>query len=44
MSRGFRQKEALKLLVWAKFNKILEEIKNTDLKSEISDQIDKRIG
>ena len=44
MSRGFKQKEALKLLVRAKFNKILEEIKNEDLKNEILDNIDKRIG
>lgn len=43
MSRGFKQKEALKLLVRAKFNKILEEIKNEDLTNEILDQIDKRI-
>ena len=43
MSRGFKQKEALKLLVRAKFNKILEEIKNEDLTNQILDQIDKRI-
>ena len=43
MSRGFKQKDAMKLLVRAKFNKILEEIKNEELKNEILDQIDKRI-
>lgn len=43
MSRGFNQKDALKLLVRAKFNKILEEIKNEELKNEILEQIDKRI-
>ncbi|MBR2745004.1 MAG: SufD family Fe-S cluster assembly protein [Clostridia bacterium] len=43
MSRGFKLKEALKLMVRAKFNKILEEIKDDDLKAEILEQIDKRI-
>lgn len=43
MSRGFKLKEALKLMVRAKFNKILEEIKDEELKNEILEQIDKRI-
>lgn len=43
MSRGFELKEAMKLMVRAKFNKILEEIKNEDLRNEILEQIDKRI-
>lgn len=41
MSRGFELKEAMKLMVRAKFNKILENIKNEDLKNEILDSIDK---
>lgn len=40
MSRGFNKKEAMKLMVRAKFNKILEDIKNEDLKSEILEKID----
>ncbi|MBR2705101.1 MAG: SufD family Fe-S cluster assembly protein [Clostridia bacterium] len=43
MSRGFEKKEALKLMVRAKFNKIIDEIKDEDLKAEIIEQIDKRI-
>ena len=43
MSRGFGLKEAMKLMVRAKFNKILENIKNEDLKQEILDEIDKRL-
>lgn len=43
MSRGFELKEAMKLMVRAKFNKILENIKNEDLKQEILDEIDKRL-
>ena len=40
MSRGFNKKEAMKLMVRAKFNKILENIKNEDLKNEIVAKID----
>lgn len=43
MSRGFELKETMKLMVRAKFNKILENIKNEDLKQEILDEIDKRL-
>lgn len=43
MSRGIKRKDAMKLLVRAKFNKIIEEIKNEDLKTEILEQIDRRI-
>ena len=43
MSRGFTQKEAQKLLVKAKFNKIIEKIKNQDLKEEILKEIDKKL-
>lgn len=43
MSRGFNQKEAMKLMVRAKFNKILENIKNENLKNEIINEIDKKL-
>ena len=43
MSRGFELKEAMKLMVRARFNKILENIKNEDLKEEILSEIDKRL-
>ena len=43
MSRGFELKEALKLMVKAKFNKILENIKNEELKNKIIDEIDLRL-
>ena len=44
MSRGFTEKEAMKLMVRAKFNSILENIKNEDLKNEIIEQIDLRLN
>ncbi len=43
MSRGFNKKEAMKLMVKAKFNKILENIENQQLKNEIEQEIDKRL-
>lgn len=43
MSRGFTLKEAMKLMVRAKFNKILTNIKNEDLRNEIISEIDKRL-
>ena len=43
MSRGFELKEAMKLMVRARFNKILENIGNEDLKEEILQEIDKRL-
>lgn len=43
MSRGFELKEAMKLMVRARFNKILENIKNEDLREEILSEIDKRL-
>ncbi len=43
MSRGFNKKEAMKLMVRAKFNKILETIKNAELKEEISKEINARL-
>lgn len=43
MSRGISEKDAMKLIVKAKFNKILETIKDEELKQEIVDEIDKRL-
>ena len=43
MSRGFSKKEAEKLLVRAKFNKVLENIKDEELKDQILNEIDKRL-
>lgn len=43
MSRGFSKKEAMKLMVKAKFNKIVEGIKDEALKQEILVEIDRRL-
>ncbi len=43
MSRGFSLKEAMKLMVKAKFNKILESIDSEELVNEIVYEIDKRL-
>ena len=43
MSRGFELKEAMKLMVRAKFNDILKNIKNEELKSAIIDEIERRL-
>lgn len=43
MSRGFELKEAMKLMVRAKFNKIIENIKDEKLKEQILEEIDKRL-
>lgn len=43
MSRGFELKEAMKLMVRARFNKILENIQDESLKQEILEQIDRRL-
>ena len=43
MSRGLSEKDAMKLIVKAKFNKILETIKDEELKQEIVEEIDKRL-
>ena len=43
MSRGFDVKEAMKLIIKAKFNKILDNIKNEELKQQILDEIDIRL-
>ncbi len=43
MSRGFDLKEAQKLLVRANFNKILENIKNEELKNHVLNKIDSKL-
>lgn len=43
MSRGFTLKQALKLMVRAKFNNILSSIKIDELKEQVLDEIDKRL-
>jgi Fe-S cluster assembly scaffold protein SufB len=44
MSRGFTLKEAQKLIVRAKFNKILENIQSEELKEKILEEIDWRLN
>lgn len=44
MSRGFSKKEAMKLMVKAKFNKILGSIKSEELREEIINQIDNKLS
>ena len=43
MSRGFELKEAMKLMVRAKFNKILKNIKDEELRNQILNEIDDRL-
>ncbi len=43
MSRGFERKEAMKLIIRANFNKILENIKNEEILEEINSEIDKKL-
>jgi len=43
MSRGFSQRDAIKLLVRAKFNSILETIKDKGIKAFILKEIDERL-
>ena len=43
MSRGFDVKEAMKLMVKANFNEIIESIKNEELKQQILTEIDIRL-
>ena len=43
MSRGFNKKEAMKLVLRAKFNKILDNIKDNNLRKDILDKIDKKL-
>lgn len=43
MSRGFSQKEAMKLIVKAKFSHIIDRIDQEELKEEVLAEIDKRL-
>ena len=43
MSRGLSYKESIKLIVRAKFNKLLEKIEDENTKDEIISEIDKRL-
>ncbi|MCF0126510.1 MAG: SufD family Fe-S cluster assembly protein, partial [Clostridia bacterium] len=43
MSRGLSYKEAIKLIVKARFNKILEKIQNEELRKEITEIIDNKL-
>ena len=43
MSRGLSYREAVKLLVKANFNKIIEEIQDEEVKAEILQEIDERL-
>ena len=43
MSRGISKKESMKLLVKAKFNKIIEKIKNEKIKNEISQNLEQKL-
>ena len=44
MTRGISHREAIKLMVKAKFNNILKNIKNEELKAEIIEVIDERLA
>ena len=44
MSRGFSEKDALKLLVRAKFNSIIEGIKNIEIKNRLIYEIENRLN
>ena len=44
MSRGISEKDAMKLIVKAKFNKIIETIKDEEIKEKIIKEIDNRLN
>ncbi len=44
MSRGFDKKQAMKLIVKARFNKIIEKIENELIRNEIIYEIDNRLN
>lgn len=44
MSRGFTKKESNKLIVRAKFNKIIESLQNEELKCKIIEEIEERLS
>lgn len=43
MTRGFSKKDAMKLVLRAKFNKILDNIEDNDLRKDILNKIDKKL-
>lgn len=43
MTRGLEYKEAIKLMVKARFNEIIERVKQADLREEILKEIDRRL-
>ena len=43
MSRGFSQKDAMKLLVLARFTHIIDRMELDELKEEVLAEIDKRL-
>ena len=44
MSRGFSENEAIKLIVRARFNKIIERIKDEEVKKLVLEELDNRLG
>ena len=44
MSRGFSKQDAVKMLVRAKFNAILEKLNDQDLRAEIIAEVDRRLS
>ena len=44
LSRGFTKEEAMKLIVRAKFNKIIDKISNEEIKNEVLAEIDKSLS
>ena len=44
MSRGIEQKEAMKMIVRARFNNILKNIDNEELKIKILNKIDEKLN
>ena len=44
MSRGLSYKEAVKLIVKANFNKIIERITDEELKNEVLNEIDNKLN
>ena len=44
MTKGLNYKETIKLLVKSNFSKILDNINNEEIRNEIIDEIDKKLG
>ena len=43
MSRGFSLKEAIKLIIRAKFNKTIENIQDKELRRQVLNEMDKKL-